>query len=139
MADHTEFLELAREMISEEGRQVTFGKLDATPADANKPWKGPGEPTVTFPVTTMAVFLPDGTLGVMGGSGFGGLITDIALFKSFGQVLLVAPPITGEDLSQYHIVVDGDSFTDAPQWKIGAIKELKPADLTVLFAMGVSR
>ena len=127
MADHTEFLELARELIAEEGRTVTFAKLDPTAADPNKPWKGAGTPTLTGQVSTLAVFLPDG-------SGFGKMIEDNELFKSSEQMLLVAPPSTGEDLGEYNLVVDG-----GVRWKINVTKELKPADLTVLFAMGVSR
>lgn len=127
MADHTEFLELARELIAEEGRSVTFSKLDGTPADSAKPWWGPGTPTPIDPVTTLAVFLPDG-------SGFGKMIEDNELFKSSEQMLLVAPPVSGEVLGDYHVVTDGGVY-----WKINIVKELKPADLTVLYAMGVSR
>ena len=127
MADHTEFLELARELISEEGRSVTFQRLSAVPANNAKPWWGAGAPTVEASVTTLAVFLPDG-------SGFGKMIEDNELFKSADQMLLVAPPETGEDLGTFHVVVDGGS-----RWRIEVAKELKPANLTVLFAMGVCR
>lgn len=127
MADHSDFLALARELIQEEGRSVTFAKLDTTAADADKPWRGAGSPTLVGQVTTMAVFLPDG-------SGFGKLIEDEELFKKSEQLLLVAPPNTGEDLSDYNIVVD-----DSVRWKIAVTKCLKPASLALLFAMGVSR
>lgn len=138
MANHIEFLELAQELISEEGRAVTFAKLDGDATDPQKPWKGAGALVPTGMVTTFAVFLPDGTSGFLGGSGLGGLLTDIELFKGSEHVLLVAPPTTGEDLSTYHILADGPSI-DGQRWRINSMKELKPADLTVLFAMGVSR
>jgi hypothetical protein len=128
MADHQEFLDLAREMIEEEGRLVTFQQLDKTPADPDYPWEGPGAPTVADSVQTYAVFVPDA------GSGLGKLIEDNELFKSAEQVLLVAPPATGETLGDFHIVVD-----DAVRWKIDVAKELKPGPLTVLYVMGVSR
>ena len=132
MADHSKFLALARRLIAREGRSVTFGKLATTSADADRPWKGPARiaglpPPLTNEVTTIAVFLPDG-------AGFGKMIEDNDLFKNAEQMVLVAPPASGEDLSGYNVVVDG-----SVRWKIDVIKELKPADLTVLFAMGVSR
>lgn len=127
MADHTEFLDLARELIEAEGRSVTFQMLDGTPVDDNTPWNGPGAPTVSASKTTIAVFLPDG-------SGFGKMIEDNDLFKSSEQMLLVAPPASGEILGDFHVVLDG-----GVRWKINVAKELKPADLTVLYAMGVSR
>jgi hypothetical protein len=132
MADHSKFLALSRKLIAREGRSVTFSKLVATSADAARPWKGAARnvgdpPPLTGGVTTIAVFLPDG-------AGFGKMIEDNELFKSSEQMLLVAPPESGEDLGAYDVVTDG-----SVRWKINIAKELKPADLTVLFAMGVSR
>ncbi len=129
MADHSKFLALSRKLIAREGRSVTFGKLDAAAPDPSKPWKSVSNNPASFAeeVIAIAVFLPDG-------AGFGKMIEDNELFKQSEQMLLVAPPTTGEDLGTYHIVVDG-----ASRWKINVVKELKPADLTVLFAMGVSR
>jgi hypothetical protein len=129
MADHSKFLALARHLIAREGRSVTFGKLDDSSADSERPWKTSGNNPANLvgAVDCIAVFLPDG-------SGFGKGVEDNDLFKSSEQMLLVAPPTTGEDLSTHSVVVDG-----ARRWKINVIKELKPADLTVLFAMGVSR
>jgi len=125
--DFTEFVELARELIAENGRSVTFQKLDASAADPAKPWKGAGAPTVEAEVTTTAVFLPDG-------SGMGKLIEDNDLFKKAEQVLLVAPPASGEVLGDFHVVLDGGS-----RWKVDVAKELRPGPITVLYAMGVSR
>lgn len=127
MADHSDFLALARELIAADGRLVTFSKLDGTASDPAKPWWGPGAPTLAASVSAYAVFLPDG-------AGFGKMIEDNELFKSSEQMLLVAPPTSGEVLGDYHVVQDG-----GVRWKINIVKELKPADLTVLYAMGVSR
>lgn len=127
MADHSDFLEMAREMIEEEGRSVTFRKLSKVALDAAKPWRGPGAPTALASVTTFAVFLPDG-------SGLGKVTEDNDLFKSSENVLLVAPPESGEDLEGYHVIDD-----TGERWKINICKTVKPADLAVLYAMGVSR
>jgi hypothetical protein len=128
MADHSKFLALSRKLISREGRSVTFAKFGSEPSDPERPWKGAGSPPpFENEVDCIAVFLPDG-------AGFGKMIEDNELFKASEQMLLVAPPVTGEDLSLYPVLVDGDV-----RWKVNVVKELKPADLTVLFAMGVSR
>jgi hypothetical protein len=129
MADHQEFLDLARELIANDGRLVTFGKPTTVSSDASKPWKGPGvqPPELLEPVSVYAVFLPVG-------SGFSLMQTDEGMFKNSEQVLLVAPPLTGEVLNDYSIIVDG-----GVRWKIDAMNVLAPADLTLLFAMGVSR
>ncbi len=125
--DYSKFVELARRLIDKSGRSCEFQKLSAVAADPAKPWLGAGAPTVIEPVTTMAVFLPDG-------AGFGKLIEDNELFKSSEQMVLVAPPVGGEDLSDYHTVLDG-----GVRWKINVTKALAPGPVTVLYAMGVSR
>lgn len=126
--DFTEYVDLARELIDENGRSVTFQELASTPADANKPWAGAGVPTVMTTVSAFAVFLPDS------GSGLGLQLEDDELFKSAEQVLLVAPPAGGEDLSTFHAVLD-----DGVRWRITVAKVLKPGPIPVLYAMGVAR
>jgi len=129
MADHSDFLALAREMISEDGRSVTFAKLVDTPVDSDKPWNGPVTPTLSNQVDVFAVFLARS-----GEADFGQAWIDVELFKSCEKVLLTYPPTTGEDLTDYNVVVDGST-----RWRIKEIQELKPANLTCLFAMGVCR
>ena len=137
MADHTEFLIMARKMIAEDGRQVTFAKLDATPADSNKPWNGPASPSFVNKVTTLAIFLPEGS--ILGFGDFNKVIKDDDLFKAADEVLLVAPPSTGENLADYNVVQDGSDVNGTGTKRITIIKELRPADMTVLYAMGVCR
>lgn len=43
MAVHDEFADLAQELIAENGRPVRVRKLSRTPADPNKPWRGPAQ------------------------------------------------------------------------------------------------
>lgn len=133
MADHSKFLALARKLINKDGREVQFLKIQPASADPDRPWKGPARtagdpPPPSHIAVAMAVFLPDG-------AGFGKMIEDNDLFKTSDQMLLVAPhDDPSVNLAEYQLVEDG-----GVRWKINVIKELKPADLTVLFAMGVSR
>lgn len=129
MADHSDFLEMAREMIAEDGRAVTFYQLSAVAADPAKPWQGQGTPTLLNPAPTFAVFLSH-----FGEFDLGKNVFDKELFKNSEQLLLVAPPISGEALEDYHIVVDG-----GVRWKIDIARVLKPGPIVVLIAMGVSR
>lgn len=139
MADHTEFLELAIELIEEEGREVTFGTLAGSTPDSDRPWKGgaasPALAAQTF--TQYAVFLPDGTEGVLGGGGFGKSFMVDDLLKNAEQILLTYPAqgAGAEDFGKVTTVVDDDGL----RWTITGMKELKPANLTVLYAMGVKR
>lgn len=127
MNPHQKFLDLAQKLIARHGREVVFSRLGKGPADSDKPWQGAATPTEIAPVNAVAVFLPDG-------AGFSSVTTDDELFKSSEQVLLVAPPISGEDLSTYDVVTD-----QGVAWKINVSRMLQPGALAVLLAMGVSR
>ncbi len=131
-ADHSDFLELARELIAEDGRVVTFAIIPNLTSDPEKPWRGSGAqpPGLAFEVEVHAVFVP-----LSSASSLGIIMTDTSLFKDSEQVLLVAPPVTGERLSLYHIVVD----SDGSRWKINYVMELRPASLRLLYAVGVTR
>lgn len=129
-ADHSDFLAFAREIIAEEGRVVNFGIIPNIPVDANRPWRGSGAaPDLVFTVETFAVFVP-----LFGNKTLGFMAQDIDMFKSFDEVLLVAPPVSGEQLSNYNAVEIG-----GVRHKINHIMELKPASVSLLYAMGVSR
>jgi hypothetical protein len=124
--DYAAALELAVTLIDANGRSVTFQELSATPVDAAKPWKGAGTPTVASTVVKKAVFLPH-----TGAISLGKDFIDSDLLKRCEQFALV----DGEDdLSVFHQVLDGSTV-----WRIAWIKELKPADLTILYAVGVKR
>jgi hypothetical protein len=130
MADHAEFVEMAREMLAEDGRQVTFYQLDKTPADPDKPWKGPGAPTPINPVDAFIIALPVSSLRQ-----FGFTVKDEDLFKQAEMVLMVAPPETGEQLETYHFFDDSDNQA----YRISVTEVLKPGPTVVLYAMGAAR
>jgi hypothetical protein len=126
VADYAAALALAVRLIDENGRDVTFQRLDATAADAAKPWKGPAAPTVAESLPKKAVFLPH-----TGANSLGKDFIDESLLKRCEQLAL----IDGEDdLSVFHQLSD-----DGKVWRIEWLKELKPADITVLYAIGVKR
>lgn len=119
----------AREMIDEAGRTVTFYQLDGTAADPDKPWNGTGQQTKINPVTTQAVFVPVHSLVNLGFKS-----RDDELLKSLENAVIFAPPITGEDLTTYHVLEDGGQL-----WSLVTIEALRPGDAVLLLAAGVAR
>ncbi len=126
--DYSEFVTLAQELIAENGREITFQKLQKTPADSSKPWKGAGEPIITQSVTDVfGVFVP------ASGSNLGRSLVNEELLKKVEQVVLVAG--REEDLEGFQLILDEDSA----QWRIEWAQTLRPASVTVLYVFGVCR
>lgn len=126
MADHTEFVELAQELIAEEGRLISLLALGAPAADPTKPWNGAGAPAPVLLGTVHAVFLP------ASGPGMGSIVTDKDLLKKVREVALVAP-LTGVDLSTATLLRDGVDY------RVEWVQVLKPADQVCLYVFGVTR
>jgi hypothetical protein len=125
--DYARAVALAQRLILKNGRAIDVIRFSPTAADANKPWRGPGTPTVAQTVSTTAVFLPHASLGDLGKLGI-----DEEMLKRVEQVALVAGGAT--DLSSFNAFVDGGS-----RWKIDWVRELKPGSTSVLYAIGVKR
>lgn len=124
MADHTEFVQLAQELISEEGRAISLVRKSVTAVDRTKPWNGivaaPPERIDNVP----AVFLP--ASGLSGTS-----VTTEEQLKRVEQVALIAP--RAEDLSLMTHIIDGQEFM--VEW----VQVLKPAAQVCLYVFGVKR
>jgi hypothetical protein len=133
MADHSKFIALAKKLINKEGREISFLKLAGTSVDPDRPWKGAARPAgepppISHIAVAMAVFLPVG-------SGFSKEYKIDELFKGAEQMLLTSPHDSSTvNLAEYNLVED-----DGVRWRIVGVLELRPANQTVLFAMGVAR
>lgn len=121
-------VDTVRTMIAQYGRSVVFQKLDRSAADPARPWLGAGAQQVTTSLSASAVFVP------ASGESLSGMTVDEELLKRVERVLLVAYPITGEDLENYDQVVDR-SKTYTIDWT----KPLEPGDQKYLWAMGLKR
>lgn len=124
--DYNELLTVARELIADAGRVVTFEYLVATAPDANKPWK-PVQPGSPVRVDAPAAFVPPS------GFEFGRKAMDDKLFRRAEQVCLVAPDASN-DLTGAQIIIDG---TD--RFRVEWFWELKPGPLSVLYAFGICK
>lgn len=114
-------------LIASTGRVVTFEQLTGEAIDSSKPWRGAGEPTRGLSDDQVATFVPPSGLD------FGKEFLQAEQLKRCEQVCLTAPS-TVFDLSDCTCIVDG-----AVRWAIVWVQELKPADTTLLFAIGVKR
>jgi hypothetical protein len=125
--DYARAQALAQRLIAKNGKAITFQRLDATPADPEKPWKGPGEPIVAATHDTVAVSLPHASLVDLGFHA-----VDDELLKRTEQVLLV--PGGAVDLEPFTNTLEA-----GVRWRIEWVRTLRPATVTVLYAFGVKR
>lgn len=131
MVDFVRLAQTADRLIRNNGRSITFVKLNETPADDNRPWKGPA----TGGETTLAlngVFVPPNTVRQFGltALGEGTEFKDLVTFSQ--QIIIVAQ---GErDLREFTSVIDGTT-----RWGIIGLQVLRPAEITMLGFVGVRR
>ena len=124
---HEEFLELAEELIGEDGRDVVFIEL------ANVPGAFPGEPAGdprSPPATQLPVkacFVEPDSLTRLG------VTTRVQeLAKRVDQICMVAGT---NPLERYHEVLDDDGN----YYKIKGMEKLRPGTRTLLYFVGLSR
>lgn len=130
--DYTATAATALRLVEKFGKTVSVHQLATTPADGSMPWKGPTDPRTPYASTksVKAVMVGPDSLVQMGLAR-----ADSDLVKSSSQVLIVAPgPSEQTDLTQYHEVTNGDEVM-----RITAATMLRPADLIILFFIGVAR
>jgi hypothetical protein len=127
MADHSRFLALAERLIAKHGRSTVFKTLSAGPSDITKPWKGAGVgQTPGTLATALAVFMPHKGLN------FGTDFLSEELLKDCTELCLVAG--SAGNLETCNLVEDGGK-----DFKVTWVSRLKPADLTLLYAIGINR
>lgn len=140
-AEEQDYWELAVELIedTETSREVTFGVLVDAPPDSNLPWRGPasGAPTLDPSFTVRVTQLPDQTLGLIGGGGFGMMDGIESLFATTEAVLLVAHPYGHADEADFRKCNVVDQATG--RWRIHDRKILQPGVNPIMYAVGLIR
>jgi len=130
--DYAAKLAKVKEKIRAKGRQITLSSLDSDSATPSKPWLGatnPRDPLNTDSTTIYAVNVP-----MSSASSLGIRTEAVELYKNTESVFIAEPgEDTPEDFDQYQLVTDGSQ-----EFKITFIEKLKPADLTLLYYIGVS-
>lgn len=130
MPDYTRLAATAQRLIKNNGRSITFVKLDEAAADPAQPWNGPSTNETTLALN--GVFVPPNTVRQFGLSalGEGTEFRDLVTFSE--QIIITAQ---GEnDLREYTKVIDRSD-----RWGIIGLQVLRPGDTTLLAFVGVRR
>lgn len=140
MPDYQKLAQTAKRLIDKSGRSITINRLERTPADVSKPWRGEANPRATGQVessiTTIGVFVhPDGLRDQEMTRPFGFSAIDQELLKRFNQMVLVSGAGTNfQNLEDYDEVSDGTS-----SWKIELVVKLQPGDVNIMSALALSK
>ena len=129
MADYSEEVATAKELISENGKLVTLQILGTESRDPSKPWKGVDYADVAMQYEDVsAVFVP------IIGKDLGVIIVDTELLKRSKQVAIVEPVAEGLE-DKINRIQD----TDGTIWKVIWSQCLRPAGQTIIYYFGIAR
>jgi len=134
VANFVRLAEVARRLVSENGRSVIVERDDTAAGDAAKPWLGPDDvpdtPSGGALLTVTMAFVPPS------GGGFGFMRRqDGAVMDTVDQVGLVAATDTGlagADLETFTRVRDGTRV-----FRIQFVERLQPAATALLYTLGL--
>ena len=125
--------DLARRLVAARGREVSFIKLNATPADPAKPWRGAANPRAAPGDTASvpSVFVPPSSASQLGLS-----TVSEELLRRSTQIAICAPGSSSTDnLEEFDEVVD----KDGSRWKITFVETLRPADVRIVYFVGLAQ
>lgn len=128
MANHSEFVLLAKEMIREEGRTIRLQLIGSSADDPTKPWMGKAHDNLEKELVAGAVFVP------VVGRDLGTIVKDQDLLKKAKQIAIVEP--IEEDLEEK---VSRIKDIDGTMWRVVWCQCLKPATQTILYVMGLDK
>lgn len=139
MVDFVKLASTAQRLVEANGRDAVLFKKDRTPANAAEPWRGPD---LTAPDPAAGIGPVKVAFVPASGSGFGKLLFDSeeTLRVKIDEVGLLAvksvtdltPAATAEDVEQSDTLRDGTHV-----YKIVSVGHLKPADISLLFVLGL--
>lgn len=120
--DYGPLIKIAKDLVTNYGRNVQLVKLATAPADADKPWATPEATEVLAPYP--ALFVEPASYAKLG------LNIEVQDFaKKSDKMLIIA---TEDDLSPYHKVLDGTQ-----RWTIQGMTCLQPGPTRILWFVGV--
>jgi hypothetical protein len=131
--DYAALAATARALVEANGRQVTLRRLEDAPSDVSKPWRGAANPAspADATATPFGVAVPPSSATALGMS-----TQDNDLVKRSQQIFIITPA-EGEtqDYSTFHELVDDDG----EPYRIVGVEKLRPAQVTLLYFVGVAR
>lgn len=129
MANHSEFVELANELITEDGTLVTLQEFGTNAGDINKPWRGSDQPDIVkeYKLVPCVFIAPIGKdLGI--------IVQDKDLLKRTSKVAIV--PSVAEGIESKITKI---KEKDGKIWNVIWSQCLKPADQSIIYIFGVAR
>jgi hypothetical protein len=133
--NYTNAAATASRLIEENGRAITLVKLNQTPTDVDKPWRG----------TTDARNVPELSLAAFGvfvspsGGGLGFIAEDSEMVRLSEQIVLVAAAsLSGYKVEDFNEIIDPEDNINT-RWRITKVEMLKPGPVRILYAIGVKR
>lgn len=130
--DYDAIAATARALVEANGRQVTLRAFNNTPSDGAKPWRGNTNPVAapSASATPYGVAVPPSSATSLGMS-----TQDNDLVKRSEQIFIITP-VGGEtlDYSDMNELVDG-----TVPYRIVGVEKLRPANVTLLYFIGVAR
>jgi hypothetical protein len=129
MVDYVRLAATASRLVAANGRALSFIRLEETPTDTAKPWRGADTPRAQADSVVLGsgVAVPPSSLQSLGLS-----VSDDHFLKRAEQILIA---VADEDIENYDEVIDEGSTV----WKITGVEKLRPAETTILFYVGVTR
>lgn len=124
---HEKFVSLAKRLIAKNGRAMTLRKLNRTPADANKPWRGPSEVASTGyeyerPIVGVIVDFTEEELDAD------------QTRRGFMHLIVNAADHVGFDLSKADSLLDG-----AQVWAVTMDSVLQPGETRIMYSFRVKQ
>lgn len=130
--DYAAIAATACALVEANGRQVTLRRFNTTPSDGAKPWRGNTNPVAApaASATPYGVAVPPSSATSLGMS-----TQDNDLVKRSEQIFIITP-VNGEteDYSTMNELVDGTE-----PYRVVGVEKLRPADVTLLYFVGVAR
>lgn len=130
--DYSTLQDLAKTLITKYGRSVTLNKIDRTPDDSNKPWRGPASVTAD-PADTVDV---DAVIMDTISSRYLGLSIQREGNLQADQMLMIVATSAAptKDLKTFDECLDGSE-----RYAITAINVLKPGDDEIFVAFKMAK
>ena len=131
MADfYTKMAAVATRLIQAKGATVVVNKLNAAPADPDKPWRGAADPRAPYAATVTCKAVHLGTQGSLGD--LGKLIKKEDIPDEVETLHMLEPGST--DLSDFDEMV-----TEGRTESIKFVLAVKPADVVLLWVLGTCK
>lgn len=131
MVDYSPQIALAKRLVRAKGRQVTLQRLSRVATDPAKPWRASDQSVLDAEAPLTVVAVPPSSA-----SSLGLRWDDADPSKSLEQILIAEVGETHpEELGSFDRVLDSDGSV----WRINFVEQLRPAEQSILYFLGVAR